>query len=345
MLIKLTLDSSLPIKLNLNTLLLVLGGLGVFAPDVAFVANWLNHWNVHWLTHVAHALGYVAAACAAAPLAVPKIRAFLALFKLATPAGEVVPHPPLKLVPKDPEATPPPSSKPTGHTDSEATPSSSNKQAGYIIPGRLLLLLGLALLFMIAWLLPKFAHAEGNTVAPAPVLVPATPVVPTASSPVPVVVPTSAPVLVPVAPPVVPVAPSVAAQPAPVVPVAAAPAASAYDSKYGACKRNFCLAPALAIQVFQYVPSTGDMVGGLAFAGGYGVVWHTIVDLGLAGYFSVQFSRDKPFTAQGLALFNVANYVSFGPGFQMLGQSSGPAIFHLTICFAANWIPGLTTSN
>jgi hypothetical protein len=95
------------------------------------------------------------------------------------------------------------------------------------------------------------------------------------------------------------------------------------------------------MQAFQYVPATGDMTGGVAFAGGYGVVWHTMIDLGLAFYAGVQYSRDKPFTAQGLAMFNIANYLAVGPGFEMLGQSSGPAKFHLTIDFAANWIPGL----
>lgn len=96
------------IKLNLNTLLVFLGGLGVFAPDVAFVAHFLANYHITWLDHVSRVLGLTAAFFAAAPLAVPKLRAFLALCKLATPAGQVVPHPELKLVPKDPDATPPP---------------------------------------------------------------------------------------------------------------------------------------------------------------------------------------------------------------------------------------------
>jgi hypothetical protein len=318
------------IRFNLNTLLVFLGGLGVFAPDAAFIATWLNHWNIHWLTYVAKVFGFLAVFFAAAPLAVPKLRAFLALFKLATPAGEVVPLPHLKLVPKDLDATPPPVSK----------------EAGYILPGRLLILLGFALLFILTWLLPKYARAEEATAAtPAPAVAPALP----AAAPQPTAI---APVLVPTTPPPTAIATELAptASPLPAVapaPTTATPAttpkATTYNSKYGGCKGNFCLAPALAIQALQYVPSTGDMTGGVTFAGGYGVIWHTMIDLGLAFYAGVQYSRDKPFTVHGLAMINIANYVAFGPGFEMLGQSSGPASFHLTICFAANWIPGLTT--
>jgi hypothetical protein len=81
------------IKLNLNSLLVVLGGLGVFAPDVTVIATWLDGLGVRWLSYVAKGLGFVAVFFAAAPLAVPKLRAFLALFGLATPSGAVVPSP------------------------------------------------------------------------------------------------------------------------------------------------------------------------------------------------------------------------------------------------------------
>jgi hypothetical protein len=322
------------IKLNLNTALVVLGGLGLFAPDAAFIATWLTHWNIHWLTYVAKIFGFLAVFFTAAPLAVPKLRAFLALFKLATPAGEMVPHPEVKQPPVDLNATPPPVSK----------------EAGYILSGRLLLLLGFALLFMLAWFFPKYARAEETTAAsPVPTVAPA---LTTAAMQPPAVAPALGPATPPPSP--TPTAVSAATAPLPAAPASTPsshidqvyPEASptptpTYDSKYGGCKGNFCLAPALAIQAFQYVPSTGDTTGGVTFAGGYGLVWHTMIDLGLAFYAGVQYSRDKPFTAHGLAMINIANYVAFGPGFEMLGQPSGPAKFHLTICFAANWIPGL----
>ena len=361
------------IKLNLNTLLVVLGGLGVFAPDAAFIATWLDHWNIHWLTYVAKIFGFLSVFFAAAPLAVPKLRGFLALFKLATPAGTVVPHPQLKLVPKDPDATPPP----------------VVKDAGFAFLGRLLLLLALSLMMMAAWLIPRLARAEGTTAAlplPAPALAPAP--LPTSAAQPPVTAEplpaaalqppataapapastfqptatatpapastsqptaTATPAPASTSQPTATAAPAPASTSQPTATATSAPAStpgqagSPYDSKYGGCKGNFCLAPALAMQAFQYVPATGDMTGGVAFAGGYGLVWHTMIDLGLAFYAAVQYSRDKTFTAQGLAMFNVANYFAFGPGFEMLGQQIGPAKFHLTICFAANWIPGLIT--
>ena len=326
------------IKLNLNTLLVVLGGLGIFAPDVAFIAHYLANQHITWLHWVSKGLGLVAAFFAAAPLAVPKLRAFLALFKLATPAGEVVPRPMLKLVPKDPNATPPPVIK---NTDT--------KEAGFAYLGRMLILLALSILMLAAWLIPRLARAEENQPS-----LPTTPVIiaPVSAQPVLSTVPTAQPPATATPAPTAVTQPPASAAPTPAStaptitptePVRAAPTPVAgYDSRYGSCKGNFCLAPALAIQAFQYVPSTGNMIGGVAFAGGYGLIWHTMIDLGLAFYGSVQFSRDKPFTVQGLAMFNIANYFAFGPGFDMLGQPSGPALFHLTICFAANWIPGLT---
>ena len=78
-------------KLNLNTLLIVLGGLGVFAPDIAAVATWLASMHVAWLGSVVRALGLLAAFCSAAPLVVPRLRAFLALLGLATPPGARAP--------------------------------------------------------------------------------------------------------------------------------------------------------------------------------------------------------------------------------------------------------------
>jgi hypothetical protein len=336
------------VKLNFNTILVVLGGLGVFSPDVAFIASWLDHLHIHWLSYVARLLGFVAAFFAAAPLAVPKLRAFLALFKLATPAGEVVPHP-----------VPPPPTPP-------ADPA--NKQGGYTLPDRLLLLLAAALLAIFVWLMFTSKRARADEVT-APSSSNAAAVITTISVPavtppfLPVPLPAPAPIPVPTLSPAPSPVPVPTPAPAPAPTSADSPGASApkpvpsdqitperpvkwrrpYDSKYGGCRGDFCLAPSVAVQALQYVPSTGEMKGGVAFAGGYGIVWHSIVDFGLAFHAGVQFSRDKPYTAQGFAMFSVANYVAFGPGFEMLGQPSGPAQFHLIICFAANWIPGLVS--
>jgi hypothetical protein len=79
------------IKFNLNTILLILGGLGVFAPDVASVAAWMASTHVAWLGLPVKILAFIATACAAAPLIVPKLRAFLALLGLATAPSSVTP--------------------------------------------------------------------------------------------------------------------------------------------------------------------------------------------------------------------------------------------------------------
>jgi hypothetical protein len=78
-------------KINLNTLLATLGGLGVFAPDVAQVAAWLASMHISWMSYVVRGLGLLAAFFAAAPLVVPKLRAFLSLLGLATAPGAQAP--------------------------------------------------------------------------------------------------------------------------------------------------------------------------------------------------------------------------------------------------------------
>jgi len=83
-------------KLNINTILAILGGLGVFAPDLAFVAQWLTGLGIGWLGYVARALGVLAVLFAAAPRIVPRLRGFLALFGLATAPGEPAPVAPVK---------------------------------------------------------------------------------------------------------------------------------------------------------------------------------------------------------------------------------------------------------
>lgn len=312
------------IKWNFNTLLLVLGGLGVFAPDVAFIAVWLAHQNVAWLIPVSKIFGFLAAAFAAAPLAVPKLRAFLALLGLATPAGSVVPAPSTPAPPKDPAATSPP----------------VRKDSGVTLVGGMGIWLLIAVVVVLICFLVKSARADEALPSTTPTAVQVAPVVMPVLPDIKPIVPASNPATVAASAPVTEAQPT-----APSKPEEPKWTMLGHDSKYGACKGNFCLAPALALQAFQYVPSTGDMTGGVTFSGGYGVVWHTLVDLGFAIYGGVQFSRDKPFTAQGIGMFSVANYFAFGPGFQMLGQPSGPAKFQLIVCFAANWIPGLVSKS
>jgi hypothetical protein len=87
---------ALPVAININTLLAILGGIGVFAPDVAALAAWFASMNVPWLSYVVRGLGLLATFCAAAPLVVPRLRAFLALFGLATPPGAQAPWTPGK---------------------------------------------------------------------------------------------------------------------------------------------------------------------------------------------------------------------------------------------------------
>jgi hypothetical protein len=92
-------------KLNLNALLALLAGLGVFAPDIASVAQMLAGLHISWIGYVVRALGLLAAFCAAAPLIVPKLRPLLALLGLATPPGAVAPWIPNK--PGDPQLAQP----------------------------------------------------------------------------------------------------------------------------------------------------------------------------------------------------------------------------------------------
>ena len=85
--------------LNLNTILVILGGLGIFAPDVASVAAWLASTNVAWLAWPIRILGFAATFFAAAPLVVPRLRAFLALLGLATAPGAAAPWDPKRDLP------------------------------------------------------------------------------------------------------------------------------------------------------------------------------------------------------------------------------------------------------
>jgi hypothetical protein len=85
-------------KLNLNTFLAILGGLGIFAPDVVALASWLSALHVSWLAYPIRGLAALALFFAAAPLVAPKLRAFLALLGLATPPGAQAPWAPGQAV-------------------------------------------------------------------------------------------------------------------------------------------------------------------------------------------------------------------------------------------------------
>ena len=88
-------------KLNINTILLLLGGLATIGPDLTGLAAWLSNIHVGWMVHVVHALAWGATACGALALALPKLRAFLAALGLATAPGTKAPWIPGK--PGDPE--------------------------------------------------------------------------------------------------------------------------------------------------------------------------------------------------------------------------------------------------
>ena len=80
-------------KLNLNTILAVAGGVGVFAPDVASVSAWLAGTSVPWLGTVAKGLGVLALLLASLPRIVTRLRPVLAAANLATPPAPPAPDP------------------------------------------------------------------------------------------------------------------------------------------------------------------------------------------------------------------------------------------------------------
>ena len=136
-------------KLNLNTLLIVLGSLGVFAPDLTGLAAYLSSIHVGWITHVVHGLGLLAAFCSAAPLVVPRLRAFLALFGLATAPGARAPWDPSKVTPPS-DAIPTPVDGIRRIGPSSAGPLRGGSGYGDKI-GALLVLAGSLLLGSTAW--------------------------------------------------------------------------------------------------------------------------------------------------------------------------------------------------
>lgn len=90
-------------KLNLSTILLALGLVAQFGPDVAAVSAWLTGLGVAWLVWPAKILGAVALTLSALPLVIKRLRPVLALLGLATPPGAPAPWIPGR--PGDPALT------------------------------------------------------------------------------------------------------------------------------------------------------------------------------------------------------------------------------------------------
>lgn len=78
------------IRINLNTILAILGLASTMGPDLTGAAAWFASHNVNWMTHVSHGLGSAALLCSGLALIMPKLRPVLSRFKLATASGTVV---------------------------------------------------------------------------------------------------------------------------------------------------------------------------------------------------------------------------------------------------------------
>jgi len=72
-------------KLNLNTVLLVLGLAAEFGPDIAGASTALAGTGVEWLVPVSRVLGAVALILGSLARALPKARPMLAALNLASP--------------------------------------------------------------------------------------------------------------------------------------------------------------------------------------------------------------------------------------------------------------------
>ena len=95
-------------KLNLNTLLLVIAALGAVGPDILGASVWMTSTGVHWLVPVAHVVALIAATCAGLARVLPKLRPILAALNLATAPGVAAPMPAAPTQPAS-EATTTPS--------------------------------------------------------------------------------------------------------------------------------------------------------------------------------------------------------------------------------------------
>lgn len=81
-------------RINLNTVLLVLGAAALFAPDVAEVAAMLAGTGVPWLGTVARVFGAAALLLSSLPRIIGRLRPILAALGLATPPEQVEPAKP-----------------------------------------------------------------------------------------------------------------------------------------------------------------------------------------------------------------------------------------------------------
>jgi hypothetical protein len=72
-------------RINLNTVLLVLGLLAEFGPDIAGASTALAGSGVAWLLPVARVLGVLALLLASLPRIITRLRPMLAAINLASP--------------------------------------------------------------------------------------------------------------------------------------------------------------------------------------------------------------------------------------------------------------------
>ena len=97
-------------KINVNTLLFILGIASISGPDIKAVADWLTGSGIPHAIGVAHILGYVVTACGGLALMLPWLRKRLALLGLATPPGARAPWIPGQIEAAAPVAETPSSS-------------------------------------------------------------------------------------------------------------------------------------------------------------------------------------------------------------------------------------------
>jgi len=79
------------VKVNLNTVLFILGALAMAGPDISSVEAWLSASGIPHVIGIVHLLGYVATACGGLALVLPWLRRTLAILGLATPPGAQAP--------------------------------------------------------------------------------------------------------------------------------------------------------------------------------------------------------------------------------------------------------------
>jgi hypothetical protein len=83
-------DAQKASRLNLNTILLVLGVAAEFGPDVAGIAEVAHASGVGWLVYVSRGLGAMALLLSSLPRIIGRLRPALAALNLATPQAAVV---------------------------------------------------------------------------------------------------------------------------------------------------------------------------------------------------------------------------------------------------------------